>query len=240
MTGTWINIGAVLLGGSLGVFFGPRLSGRVRDTVITGLGLFTLAVGVQLFLRGVAVEGENPLIPLASLLVGGVLGEWWRIERKLSQFGEWLAAKTVGESGGGGAQRFVRGFLAASLLFCIGPMTILGAVQDGLSGDYQLLAIKAVLDGFASLALASTFGVGVLFSVLVIFIYQGGLSLLAVQANAFLSPLMLAEISTIGGVLLLGLAVGTLLELRPIRAGNLLPGLAVAPVLRYVLDLLAS
>lgn len=240
MTGTLINVGAVLLGGGVGLLFGPRLPDRVRDTVITGLGLFTMAVGFQLFLRGVGVEGENPLIPLAGLLVGGVLGEWWRIERKLKQLGEWLEAKTAGRNHAGDAQRFVRGFLSSSLLFCIGPMTILGAIQDGLSGDYQLLAIKSVLDGFASLALASTLGVGVLFSVLVVFSYQGGLSLLAAQAQAFLSPLVLAELSTVGGILLLALAVGTLLELRPIRAGNLLPGLAVAPLLRYALDLLGQ
>jgi hypothetical protein len=238
MIGTWINVGAVLLGGGLGLGFGARLPARVRDTVVTGLGLFTLAVGMQLFLRGVAVEGENPLIPLASLLLGGVLGEWWRIERALGRIGGWLESRFAREGDGGDARRFIRGFLSASLLFCVGPMTILGAIQDGLSGDYQLLAIKSVLDGFASLALASTFGVGVVFSALVVLGYQGGLSLLAAQANAFLSPLMLAELSAVGGILLLSLAIGTLLELRPIRAGNLLPGLILAPLLRYALDVL--
>lgn len=238
MTGTLINVGAVLLGGSLGLSFGARLPERVRDTVVTGLGLFTLAVGIQLFLRGVAVEGENPLIPLASLLLGGVLGEWWRIERALGRIGGWLESRFARGEDDGDARRFIRGFLSASLLFCVGPMTILGAIQDGLSGDYQLLAIKSVLDGFAALALASTFGVGVLFSILVVLGYQGGLSLLAAQANTVLSPLMLAEMSAVGGILLLSLAIGTLLELRPIRAGNLLPGLVLAPLLRYALDVL--
>jgi hypothetical protein len=116
-------------------------------------------------------------------------------------------------------------------------MTILGSIQDGLSGDYQLLAIKSVLDGFAALALASTLGLGVLFSALVVLAYQGGISLIAAQAQAFLDEVMLAEMSAVGGVLLLGLAIGTLLELRPIRAGNLLPALLVAPLLVFLLRL---
>ena len=115
-------------------------------------------------------------------------------------------------------------------------MTILGAIQDGLTGNYELLAIKAVLDGFASLALASTLGVGVMFSILVVLVYQGGLSLIAIQAQTFFSEIMLAELSAVGGVLLVGLAIGTLLELRPIRIGNLLPALLIAPVIVFLLE----
>jgi hypothetical protein len=117
-------------------------------------------------------------------------------------------------------------------------MTILGSIQDGLTGDYELLAIKSVLDGFAAMALASTFGVGVLFSVLVVFVAQGGLTLLASQLQIFFTEVMIAELSVVGGILLLAIAIGSLLELRPIRTGNLLPALLVAPVLVIALAFL--
>ena len=132
----------------------------------------------------------------------------------------------------------MRGFLSASLLFCVGPMTILGSIQDGLTGDYRLLVIKSVLDGFAAIALASTLGIGVMFSVIVILLYQGGISLLAAQATAFFSDIMLAELTAVGGILLLSLSIGSILELRPIRSGNLLPALLVAPILVLVLQAL--
>jgi hypothetical protein len=239
MTGTWINIGTVLVGGSLGLLFGPRLPERVRQTVVAGLGLFTLAVGVELYLEGVAVEGERVVIPLVSILAGGILGEWWRVEERLQNLGGWLEARFVGRSGEDQAEnRFIRGFLTASLLFCVGPMTILGSIQDGLTGEYELLAIKSVLDGFASLALASTFGVGVLFSIVVVLVYQGGISLAAAGAQTFFDPVMLAELTVVGGILLLGLAVSSLLELKKIRVGNLLPALLLAPLLAWLLTAL--
>ena len=241
MTGTFINIATVLFGGTIGLTIGPRFPKRVRDTVTASLGLFTLAVGISMFIESIGVEGENPLIPLASLLVGGLIGEWLRIESRLKSLGTWLEDKFAdGSDEAVESARFVRGFLSASLLFCVGPMTILGSIQNGLTGDYQLLAIKSVLDGFAALALASTLGLGVLFSVLVVLIYQGGISLLAAQAQALLTEVMLAEMSAVGGVILLGLAIGTLLELRPIRAGNLLPALVLAPAFVALLNLIGG
>lgn len=234
MTGTLINIATVLVGGGMGLVSGARLPPRVRETVVSGLGLFTLAIGIKLFL-----ETRNELIVLASLLIGGVLGEWGRIEDRLRQLGTRLEARfAAGPEGGSSRGDFVRGFLSASLLFCVGPMTILGSIQDGLTGDYELLAIKSVMDGFAALALASSLGPGVLFSALVILVYQGGISLLATQAQAIFSDAMMAEMSAVGGVLLLALSVGTLLEIRPIRTGNLLPALFVAPGLVWILELL--
>jgi uncharacterized membrane protein YqgA involved in biofilm formation len=238
VTGTLINIAAVIVGSVLGLLFGSKLPERIRATVIAGLGLFTFAVGIRMFIESTGVEGENLLVPLISLLVGGILGEWWRIEKRLRDIGSRLEIRFAGGGGEGQADnRFVRGFLSASLLFCIGPMTIIGAIQDGLSGDYQLLAIKSVLDGFASIALASTLGVGVLFSILVVLTYQGGISLLAAQAQSFFTEVMLAEMTAVGGILLLSLAIGTLLEIRPIRSGNLLPALLVAPLFVVLLNL---
>ncbi len=234
-----MNIGTVLIGGLIGLMVGARFSDRVRDTVISVLGLFTLAVGILTFLEGVDVDGERILIPLVSLLIGGMLGEWWRIEARLQDLGAALERRFAGGDGEVSQEnQFIRGFLTASLLFCVGPMTILGSIQDGLTGDYELLAIKSVLDGFAAMALASTFGVGVLFSVLVVLVVQGGLTLLASQLQIFFTEVMIAELSVVGGILLLAIAIGSLLELRPIRTGNLLPALLVAPVLVIALAFL--
>lgn len=232
MTGTWINIGAVLVGGAVGLALGPRLPEHVRRTVIAGLGLFTAAVGLRLFL-----QTSNPIYPLGALLVGGLIGEWWRIEDRLAGLGGWIEKRVRPEATAyQGSSLFVRGFLTASLVFCVGPMTILGSIQDGLTGDYSLLAIKAAMDGFAAMAFASTLGTGVLFSVLVILAYQGGLSLLAAQAKAALTAPLVSEMTAVGGILLLGIAVSSLLELRPIRTANFLPALVLAPLLVWLAE----
>ena len=235
MTGTILNVIAVLIGGTLGLLFGARLPDRLKATVIAGLGLFTAAIGIQMFLKT-----ENPLIVLGALLIGALLGEWWRIEDGLQGIGKRLEERFAGsgETDANGSSKFVRGFLTASLLFCVGPLTILGAIQDGLTGNYELLAVKSVLDGFAALAFASTLGAGVLFSTLVIIIFQGGISLLAVQLNALVTAPMLSEMTATGGVILMGLAVSNLLEIKKIRTGNFLPGLAVAPLIVWILSLL--
>ena len=250
MTGTIINMITVLIGGSLGMLFGARLPERVRQTVVAGLGLFTLVIGLQM-----AFKMEQPLAVLGALLVGGILGEFWQIEEKLSGIGGWLERRfasgtpSIPSAHPGIMEpatttapvensRFIKGFLTASLLFCIGPMTILGAIQDGLSGDYNLLAVKAIMDGFAALAFASTLGIGVLFSITVILVYQGGISLLAAQAQALISPVMMNEMTATGGILLIGLAISSLLEIKKIRVGNFLPALLFAPLIIAILSAL--
>jgi uncharacterized membrane protein YqgA involved in biofilm formation len=234
MTGTILNIVTVLIGSTLGILLGGRMSDRIRQTVMSGLGLVTLVIGIQM-----AIETANVIIVLGSLLVGGILGEWWSIEERLHTLGAWLEAR-VNRSNGDetSSSRFIRGFMAASLMFCVGPMAILGSISDGLRGDYQILAVKSVLDGFASLAFASTMGIGVAFSTLVILIYQGGLSLLAAQAQAILSDPMQLEMSATGGVLLIGLSFSSLLEIKTIRVANYLPALVLAPLIVWVLTLL--
>jgi uncharacterized membrane protein YqgA involved in biofilm formation len=231
MTGTFLNIATVIIGGLIGLIFGARIPDKLKETVIAGMGLFTAAMGIQMFLKT-----ENPLIVLGSLLIGTLLGEWLRIEDGLQKLGEYLE-KRFSKSNDDGSNNFVRGFLTASLLFCVGPMTILGSIQDGLTGDYNLLAVKSVLDGFASLAFASTLGVGVMFSTLVIFVFQGGISLFAAQLNAIVTTPMLNELTATGGVILIGLAISSLLEIKKIRVGNMLPGLLVAPVIGWVVSL---
>jgi len=189
------------------------------------MGLFTAAMGLQMFLKT-----TNPLIVLGSLVLGTLLGEWWRIEEGIHHLGGWLERRFTRGPAAGSGSRFARGFLTASLLFCVGPLAILGAISDGLRGDYNLLAVKSVLDGFASIAFASTLGVGVLFSSVIVFIYQGSISLLGGRLSAVLSDAMIAEMSATGGVILFGLALANLLEIKPIRVGNFLPALALAPL----------
>jgi len=234
MTGTIINMVAVLVGGGLGLLFGARLSERLKRTVMAGLGLFTAVTGIKMFL-----ETNNSLIVLGAILTGVLLGEWWKIEDGLQAVGKWLETRFTHASATGpeasGESRFVRGFLTASLLFCVGPLTILGSIQDGLTGNFSTLAIKSVLDCFAALAFASTLGVGVLFSVVVILVYQGGISLLAAQLNSVVTPAMMAEMTAAGGVILVGIAISSLLELKPIRVGNFLPALIIAPLIVAIL-----
>lgn len=226
MTGTIINMATVLVGGMIGLLVGSRFPERVRQTIIAGLGLFTAAIGIQMFLNT-----ENPIVVLGSLLLGGLLGEWWRIEDGLRGLGAFFERRFLANPENVQGSRFIRGFLTASLVFCVGPMTILGSIQDGLTGDYSLLAIKSVLDGFAALAFASSLGVGVLFSIPVILVYQGGISLLAAQAQAITTPAMMNEMTAAGGILLVGIAISSLLEIKPIRVGNFLPALFIAPLI---------
>lgn len=239
MTGTLLNVATVLVGGALGLLLGNRLPERVKTTVMAGLGLFTLAYGASMFL-----QSHNSLVVLGAVLVGAVLGEWWQIEAGLESLGRWLEARVSPAAGGanseaaGDENRFVRGFFTASLVFCVGPMAILGSIEDGLSGNYRTLAVKSVLDGFGALAFASTLGVGVLFSALMILLYQGGLTLLAGQAQALLTTDMQLEMTAAGGVILLAIAISSLLNIRPIRSGNFLPALILAPLLTLLFQAL--
>ena len=234
MTGTIINVIAIFIGSAVGILFGSRLSENLKNTVIAGMGLFTTAVGVQMFLKS-----ENALIVLGSLIFGAILGDWWGVEDGLQNLGIWLEKRFSGNSEGG-SSHFVRGFLTASVLFCTGPMAVLGSISDGLRGDYLTLSIKSVLDGFISVAFASTLGIGVAFAALPVFIYQGGISLLAAQLNAIVSTSMMNEMTATGGVLLMGIGFSSLLEIKKIRVGNFLPALAIAPLIVYVLSLIVK
>lgn len=231
MTGTIINVIAIIVGSILGLLFGARLSDQLKSTIISGLGLFLLAMGLQMFLKT-----ENSLVVLGALLFGTLLGEWWRIEDGLHRLGEFLESRFSRQEGDG-SSRFVRGFMTASLLFCIGPVAILGSIQNGLTGDYNLLVVKSVIDGFASIAFASTLGIGVAFSSLIIFFYQGGISLMAAQLNAVVTTSMMNELTATGGILLIGIGISNLLELKKIRVGNMLPALLIAPLIVWAWSL---
>lgn len=232
MIGTLVNVGAVIVGSLLGNFLGARFPERVRTTVVAGFGLFTLGYGLQMF-----IKTENALVVVGAILIGSLLGEWWQIDQRLAHLGVWLEAK-FNNSGGDqqASSRFIKGFLTASLVFCVGPMAILGSIQDGLTGDSSVLVVKAILDGFAALAFSSTLGIGVIFSAALILVYQGAITLLAGQMQAFVSSAMITEMSAAGGLILVGLTIGSLLELRPIRSANFLPALVIAPLLVLALS----
>jgi uncharacterized membrane protein YqgA involved in biofilm formation len=230
MVGTIINVFAILIGGTIGLLFGSRIPERFKATIIAGMGLFTAVMGIQMFFKS-----ENQLIVLGAMIIGTLIGEWLGIEDRLQSFGLTLEKRFSRDEESGTGSRFVRGFMVASLLFCFGPMAILGSIQDGLTGDYNLLAVKSTLDGFASIAFASTLGVGVMFSSIIILVYQGGISLLAGLLSSIISDPMMNEMTATGGVILFGLALNNLLEIKKIRVGNFLPALAIAPLIVWVL-----
>lgn len=225
MTGTLLNVVTVLIGGGLGTLLGQRLPERVRQTVLYGLGLVTLVTGLRM-----ALGTQNILIVMGSVLIGGILGEWWRIEDGLQALGERLQQRFKRGTG----SKLAEGFVTASLIFCVGPMTILGSIRDGMVGDYTLLAIKSLLDGFASLALAASLGIGVMFSAVTVLIFQGGLSLLARLAQFGMSEAMITEMTATGGTIIMGIGL-ILLDLKRIRVANLLPGIFIAPLVVAVL-----
>lgn len=228
--GTVLNVATIVAGSAVGVLCGNRLADRVREMLINALGLFTLAIGISM-----TFKSQNPLVPLGGVLIGGLLGEWWHIELQLRRVGAWLEARFGGDTSEEGTARFIKGFVSSSLVFCVGPMAILGSINDGLKHDVHLLAIKSVLDGIASIAFAATMGIGVIFSAVAILIYQGTLTLFAAQLKTLLSEPMIAEMTAAGGLLIMGIGIGPLLELRKIRVANYLPALVIAPAIVAVL-----
>ncbi|MBI4673140.1 MAG: DUF554 domain-containing protein [Chloroflexi bacterium] len=231
MTGTILNVVTVLIGATIGVLLGARFPERVRQTVMAGLGIMTLIVGV-----GMALPG-NALIILFSLLTGGIIGELLDVDGKLNALGRWLEARFArGEAAG----NFTRGFVTASLVFCVGPMTILGSIQDGLIGDYRLLAIKSLLDMFAGLAFASTLGIGVAFAGATVLIVQGGIALLAMFVGSSLGEITRAtpwviQMTATGGAVILGISL-LLLDLKKIRVANFIPAILIAPLIQVALE----
>lgn len=232
-----MNVFTVVIGSLLGTILGHRLPDKMRQTVMSGLGLVTAIVGMQM-----ALGTHNVLLVMGSVLIGGILGEWWQIQEKLEAVGRWLEERVGGAMVNGDERSITRAFVTASLVFCVGPMTILGSIQDGLTGDYSLLAIKSMLDGFAALAFSATLGPGVILSVLTILIFQGGLSLAAMSIGSVLGAVTrqtpwVVEMTAAGGVLILGIAL-ILLDLRRIRVANLLPAIVIAPLAQIALEAL--
>lgn len=231
MLGTWINVGAVLVGASAGLLIGRRIPEAITRFVTAGIGLVTLVVGAKL-----AIGTENPVVLLLALLIGGGLGTWLAIEDRLGRLGE--ACERLFPNAVKGT--IPQGFVAATLLFCVGPMAILGSIRDGVYGDWQLLGLKAIMDGISSVGLVAGLGLGVFLSAGSVLVYQGGISLvarlaIAPGAGSVLAPSpALTEFNAVGGAVLIALSL-KLLAIRDLRVGNLLPALAFAPLLGWAL-----
>jgi len=220
MLGTLINTAAVLLGSLVGLGLRRGLPERIRRIAFQGVGLVTLFMGVQM-----ALQTSNLVVLFLSILLGAIIGGIIDVQSRLEKFGDFLKAKS-----GSKDERFTEGVLTAFLIFCVGPMTIIGSVQDGLSGDSSVLIAKSILDGFVSISLASTLGVGVLFSAVPLFIFQGAITLLAAYLGTFFTESLIKELSAVGGILLLGLGI-KMLEIRDIDVANLLPSLIIVPLI---------
>ena len=219
-TGTAINVLAVLAGGSIGTLVGARLPEGMRSTAMQAIGIVTLLVGVSHFL-----EVDNVLVPLVSVILGLAVGELLDLDALLRRLGDRLEERfSKGES------QVSRAFVTTSLLFCVGPLTVIGSLQDGLNGDYSLLALKSALDFIAALAFASVLGWGVLLSAGTVLVVQGSLTLGAAFLDAVVTGPMISSTTATGGILIFGLGLG-LLDLKEIRVANMLPALLVAPLL---------
>lgn len=237
MTGTLLNVAAVVAGGVAGTLLGGRIPDRVRGTLTDVLGVFVIVLGVgdALGTFGDELAGAlgrgAVLVVLGSLLVGGVLGELLAIEQRLERLGAWLRERTVGDGAddADARARFLEGFVVTSLVITVGPLAVLGAFQDGLAGDWTLLAVKSMLDGPVAMAFASVFGIGVAFAALPMGVWQGGLTLLAAAVGAGVGDAVVAAVSATGGFLVVGIGL-RLLEVRPVRVANLLPALLIAPL----------
>ena len=218
--GTAINVLAVLAGGGIGTLAGARLPEGMRSTAMQAIGIVTLLVGVSHFL-----EVDNVLVPLISVILGLAVGELLDLDALLRRLGDRLEERfSKGES------PVSRAFVTTSLLFCVGPLTVIGSLQDGLNGDYSLLALKSALDFIAALAFASVLGWGVLLSAGTVLVVQGSLTLGAAFLDAVITGAMISSTTATGGILIFGLGLG-LLDLKEIRVANMLPALLVAPLL---------
>ncbi|HOB08845.1 MAG: DUF554 domain-containing protein [Limnochordia bacterium] len=217
--GTIVNACAVVVGAAIGLLL--RLREDVRLTIMQGLGLVTIALGVKM-----GLDHGNILIPIASIVIGGFIGESLKIESRLAAVGKWLGRRrSAGE-----ASRIVQGFVTASLVYCVGAMAVIGALEGGLKGTHDTLYTKAMLDGVTSIFFASSFGIGVLFSAVPVFVYQGAIALFASFLEPLFHPSALQAIGATGGVMIIGVGIN-ILGIGKVPVGNLLPSLAVALII---------
>ena len=223
MNGTLINIIAVIIGSGIGLFLKTKLPKKIVLTVFQGLGLFTLFLGFVM-----AMKTGSYLILVFSLVIGGIIGEALDIEKFTERQADALKKKIKF-----GGDKFSEGMLTAFLLYCMGSMTILGALEEGMNNDSALLITKSVMDGFSSIALASAFGIGVAFSVIPMLIFQGGLTLLAMYFGEFIDVIIVNELTAVGGILLIGLGIN-ILDIKKIKVFNLFPALIIAVILAWI------
>lgn len=216
MFGTWVNVAAVLLGGSIGLLIKKGIPSRLNDTLMKGLGLCTLYIGIS-----GALKGNDTLKLILSMVVGALMGELLDLDGKIASLGAWLERRFAK---GEGSVSIAQGFVSASLLFCVGAMTIVGSLQSGLTGDHQMLFTKSMLDFVAAILFASSLGVGVLFSAVFVLVYQGGITLLAGLAAPYLGEAVIAEMTCVGSVLIIGLALN-MLGVTKLKVMNYVPAI---------------
>lgn len=232
--GTIINVLAVLAGGGIGLILKGGMKQRYQDIMMQALGMATMFVGMvgalqgMLTVQGNSLGSQGTLLMVLSLTVGGIAGEFLNIEQALERFGEWLKRRVHAEKNAG----FVEAFVTTSLVICVGAMAIVGALEDGLTGDSSMLVIKSALDFAIVIVFASTLGVGSLFSAIPIAIWEGSITVAAVFIAPFLSDALITDLSAVGSVLIFGVGVNLLFD-RKIRVGNLLPAL-LGPVLYHI------
>lgn len=225
MTGTIVNFLAIIAGGLVGMFFKNRLSAKIQLTIIQGLSLVVILIGLQM-----ALQTDNLLILLFSLVGGGISGELLKIENRLAKLGEKIKKGFQQDN-----NLFVQGFVQASLVFCVGAMAVMGAIQDGINHDPTILYNKAVLDGIAAVAFSASLGMGVIFSAIPVLVYQGGITILASWVEQFLTQAMITQMTATGGLLIIALGLN-MLKITTIRVGNLLPALLLAILLSIFLN----
>ncbi|HZK43514.1 MAG TPA: DUF554 domain-containing protein [Syntrophomonadaceae bacterium] len=227
MTGTIINAAAIFIAGLIGLLLGKGIPENTSRTMQDALGLLVMIIGIQYVFKA-----ESLAIVGISLAIGAVIGEWRQWEAKLDKLGSLLQEKFAK----GGNNQFAQGFVSASLLFCVGAMAVIGALEDGLTGNYQILLIKSILDGIFSLIFTASMGVGVIFSAIPVLIYQGTISLTAQFLQPILTDPILNNISALGGVLIAGLGLN-LMRITNIRVANLLPGIFIVPIIMLIYSL---
>jgi uncharacterized protein len=223
--GTIINTLTVLGGGVFGLLIGDKIPERVRVIIVQVIGLTTLAIG----LRDV-IDTDNIVFPLLGMVLGGIVGELLRLEDRLANIGEFLRRKFAKEAA---ESSFVNGFVTATLLFCVGPLTILGAIEDASGKTPQLYIIKGTLDGFMNIIFAALYGVGAIFSSVSVFVVQGSLTVFGTTLDSLLTDRMRLELFSAGGLAVIAIGIN-LLEIKKIRLGSLLPGLIITPILVWI------
>lgn len=236
LTGTLLNVGTILAGTIIGLLVGSRMPQRMREGLTTGLGFFTVLLAISMGLRAFTDPAARPgddLAILAAVLAGVAIGELIGLHDTLEALGAWFQSRLAR---GEGPSRIAEGFVTASLVFCVGPLAILGSLDNGLTGDVRLLAVKSLLDGVASVAFAAALGPGVALSALTVLIVQGGIAAGAFLLRDVMDEATILAITAAGGVILLGVAL-RLLELKPVRAASFLPALLLAPLFVRLADL---
>ena len=239
LSGTLLNAVAVALGATIGLVAAARVSPRLQESLTTALGLFTLVLAISMGLQvfsDPAARTQDSLAVLGGLLLGVAIGEWLRLHDRLEALGGWFQRRL---SSGERPSRMAEAFVTTSIVFCVGPLTILGSLDNGLRGDITLLATKSLLDGVASVAFAAAMGAGVYLSILTILVVQGGIALGAFLLAGVFDPVTILVLTSLAGIILLGVGL-RLLELKQVRLANFLPGLIVAPVLIRLFDAVAA